>query len=262
MAIENNSFARLLERFESRALYTKQKGSLFEHALKVYLKNEPKYRDDLENVWLWDEWREAAGSDDFDPRQDYGVDLVAKRKTGETIAIQAKFYGKGASLPRSRLESFVSRLGTKEFDEGILVATVPITSAASDLLSELSKPVHTITFHDLERSQVNWDEFFQNDRIELKARQQLHDYQEAAVKDVLKGFKAADRGKLIMACGSAAAWPFTTAGPESNRASEGRHYRAPAVRDVFVLAFEVAKRFAWAQCVKSAEPPHTRGRGQ
>jgi predicted helicase len=202
MAVESNGFARLLERFESRALYTKQKGSLFEHAVKVYLKNEPKYRDELENVWLWEEWREVGGGDEFDPGHDYGVDLVARRKTGETIAIQAKFYDKGTSLPRNRLESFVSRLGTKQFDEGILVATVPTTAAASDLLREQSKTVHTITLHDLERSRVNWDEFFRNDRVELTPRQQLRDYQEAAVKDVLKGFKGADRGKLIMACGT------------------------------------------------------------
>ena len=202
MAAENNGFARLLERFEARALNTKQKGTLFERAVKVYLQNEPKHRDQFENVWLWDEWREIAGREDFDPGTDYGVDLVAKRRTGELVAVQAKFYGKATSLPRKRLESFIARLATRRFEEGILVATAAPTAEARALLGELSKDVNTITFHDLDRSCIRWDEYFRNERVELRAKQQLRGYQEAAVKDVLKGFKSADRGKLIMACGT------------------------------------------------------------
>ena len=200
--VDNNGFARLLERFEARALSTREKGTLFERAIKVYLGHEPKHRDEFEHVWLWDEWREAAGQEEFDPGPDYGVDLVAQRKTGELVAIQAKFYAKGTTLPRKRLESFIARLGTKHFAAGILVATVAPTADAQALLEAQSKPVNTITFHDLDRSCIRWEEFFRDERVELRQKQQLRDYQESAVRDVLKGFKGADRGKLIMACGT------------------------------------------------------------
>ena len=200
--VDNNGFARLLERFEARALSTREKGTLFERAIKVYLRHEPKHRDEFEHVWLWDEWREAAGQEEFDPGPDYGVDLVAQRKTGELVAIQAKFYAKGTTLPRKRLESFIARLGTKHFAAGILVATVAPTADAQALLEAQSKPVNTITFHDLDRSCIRWEEFFRDERVELRQKQQLRDYQESAVRDVLKGFKGADRGKLIMACGT------------------------------------------------------------
>ena len=202
MAAENNGFARLLERFEARALNTKQKGTLFERAIKVYLRHEPKHRDEFEHVWLWDEWREAAGQAEFDPGPDYGVDLVAQRKSGELVAIQAKFYAKGTTLPRKRLESFIARLGTKHFAAGMLVATVAPTADAQALLAAQSKPVNTITFHDLDRSCIRWEGFFRDERVELRPKQHLRDYQESAVRDVLKGFKGADRGKLIMACGT------------------------------------------------------------
>ena len=200
--VDNNGFARLLERFEARALSTREKGTLFERAIKVYLGHEPKHRDEFEHVWLWDEWREAAGQEEFDPGPDYGVDLVAQRKTGELVAIQAKFYAKGTTLPRKRLESFIARLGTKHFAAGILVATVAPTADAQALLEAQSKPVNTITFHDLDRSCIRWEEFFRDERVELRQKQQLRDYQESAVRDVLKGFKSAERGKLIMACGT------------------------------------------------------------
>ena len=200
--VDNNGFARLLERFEARALSTREKGTLFERAIKVYLRHEPKHRDEFEHVWLWDEWREAAGQEEFDPGPDYGVDLVAQRKTGELVAIQAKFYAKGTTLPRKRLESFIARLGTKHFAAGILVATVAPTADAQALLEAQSKPVNTITFHDLDRSCIRWEEFFRDERVELRPKQQLRDYQESAVRDVLKGFKSAERGKLIMACGT------------------------------------------------------------
>ena len=200
--VDNNGFARLLERFEARALSTREKGTLFERAIKVYLRHEPKHRDEFEHVWLWDEWREAAGQEEFDPGPDYGVDLVAQRKSGELVAIQAKFYAKGTTLPRNRLESFIARLGTKHFAAGILVATVAPTADAQALLEAQSKPVNTITFHDLDRSCIRWEEFFRDERVELRPKQQLRDYQESAVRDVLRGFKGADRGKLIMACGT------------------------------------------------------------
>jgi len=199
---DNNGFARLLERFDRQALSTREKGTLFERAIKVYLQNEPKHRDDFEHVWLWGEWREAAGQAEFDPGPDYGVDLVAQRKSGELVAIQAKFYAKGTTLPRKRLESFVARLGTKHFASGVLVATVAPTADAQALLGAQSKPVNTITFHDLDRSCIRWEQFFRNERVELRPKQQLRDYQEAAVRDVVKGFKSAERGKLIMACGT------------------------------------------------------------
>jgi predicted helicase len=69
-------FAKCLETFEPED--KAQKGSnshtkrkLFEHFVKWFLKNDPEWSTQVEEVWLWDDYLDKWG-------RDCGVDLVFK----------------------------------------------------------------------------------------------------------------------------------------------------------------------------------------
>ncbi len=61
-----------------------------------------------------------------------------------------------------------------------------------------------LRFQDLDDSAIDWSDFKINrpQDIKFKAKKKLRPHQTAARDDVQKGFKTADRGKLIMACGT------------------------------------------------------------
>lgn len=64
--------------------------------------------------------------------------------------------------------------------------------------------VTRLTVHDLDASPIDWSKFTlqRPQDLSLCARKQTREHQTAAIGDVMKGFAAADRGKLIMACGT------------------------------------------------------------
>lgn len=48
----------LLEKFRQNSQTEREKGNYFERLVKVYLLNEPIYKDLFNGqVWLWEEWR-------------------------------------------------------------------------------------------------------------------------------------------------------------------------------------------------------------
>jgi predicted helicase len=58
------------------------KGTQFEYFVKWFLKNDPEWSTQVDEVWLWDEYPDRWGPD-------CGVDLVFRHKNGETWAVQA-----------------------------------------------------------------------------------------------------------------------------------------------------------------------------
>ena len=86
----------LLATFRNTAKTEREKGNYFERLVKVYLQNEPLYRDMFSgNVYLWEEWRKHWMSlGNPDPQSDAGIDLVAVEDVADNpriFAIQAKF---------------------------------------------------------------------------------------------------------------------------------------------------------------------------
>ena len=59
-----------------------------------------------------------------------------------------------------------------------------------------------IDLHDLEASQIDWSRYQPKKPVVLKAKKTLRPHQESALKAVRSGLGTADRGKLIMACGT------------------------------------------------------------
>ena len=201
-----SALQNLLHTFRQTAVTEREKGNYFERLVKAYLVNEPYYRDLYAGrVWLWEEWRkEAAKRGLGDVGSDAGIDLVAETAdTNELHAIQAKFYDEDAQLNLKTFSTFLSQAGKKLYAHGLIFLTATkSTGHLRDALQGQKTPVNLVTLHDLEASQIDWAKYQPDAKPVLKPQKHLYPHQQHALDAVKAGLADADRGKLIMACGS------------------------------------------------------------
>jgi len=194
------SLQKLLDSYRQAAATEREKGTYFEELILCYLRNEATYRDLYSDVWTYSDWAKQQGLD----KRDTGIDLVAKTSgTGEYHAIQCKLYAEDYHLQKGDIDSFFTASGKKPFTHRIIIATTDKWSEhAEDALQNQQPPVSKIDLHDLENSQIDWSHYHAKSRPTLKAKKQLRDHQRFALEAVKRGLADADRGKLIMACGT------------------------------------------------------------
>ena len=206
----------LLQSFRDASQTEREKGNYFEKLVKVYLQNEPCYKDLFNGkVYLWEEWRKHWMSlGNSDPRSDAGIDLVAVEDIKDNpriFAIQAKFYAENAKLRKSDgIDSFLSTLGKQPFTDGMLFLTSYEASGhVIEAVQGRDKPVNIIDLFALENSKIDWaaykaqvDANLQNQAVQFKDTKTVRPYQADAINNVVSGLTTADRGKLIMACGT------------------------------------------------------------
>jgi predicted helicase len=191
---------KLLDTFRKAAVTEREKGTYFEELICGYLRNEATYRDLYSDVWPYGQWADLQGMD----KRDTGIDLVAKTQgTGEYHAIQCKMYAPDYRVQKSDIDSFFTASGKKPFTRRIIVATTNHWSEhAEDALFDQQPPVSKIDMFDLESSQIEWSKYQPKSAPVLKAKKQLREHQTAALNAAVHGLADADRGKLIMACGT------------------------------------------------------------
>jgi predicted helicase len=189
----------LLDHYRSLSLTEREKGTYFELLVQCYLKHEPCYADLYRDVWMYAEWARAEGQN----AHDVGIDLVARTHTGELHAVQCKLYAEKYSLQKGDIDSFFTASGKKCFSHRIIVTTTSTWSPhAEEALRDQQPPVTRIDLHDLEVSQIDWSRYQPKKAVVLKAKKTLRPHQDSALKAVKSGLRTADRGKLIMACGT------------------------------------------------------------
>lgn len=190
----------LLNNFRNAAASEREKGTYFEELILCYLRNEATYRDLYSDVWMYSDWAKLQGLDG----RDTGIDLVAKTSgTDEYHAIQCKLYAEDYKLQKGDIDSFFTASGKKPFTHRIIIATTDKWSEhAEDALQNQQPPVSKIDLHDLENSQIDWSHYHPKSKPILKAKKQLRDHQRFALDAVKRGLSVAERGKLIMACGT------------------------------------------------------------
>ena len=190
----------ILAEFRAAARDNRDLGDKFERLFANYLVTEPYYKDRFSQVWMWSEWPGRGN------KPDTGIDLVAEERDGSGLcAIQCKFYDPDTTIQKSHLDSFFATSARKPFTNRIVVTTSDKWSKhAENLLDDERVPSTRIRLLDLGESAIDWSHFSLSrpDRMRLREKKQPRPHQEAAIKDVLDGFKEADRGKLIMACGT------------------------------------------------------------
>jgi len=199
----------LLKTFRDTAKTEREKGTYFERLVKVYLQNEPMYKDMFGGkVYLWEEWRTHwMGLGNADPQSDAGIDLVAVEDVADNprvFAIQAKFYAEDAKIKKSDgIDSFLSALGKQPFTNGMLFLTsYEASHHVIEAVQGRDKPVNIIDLFALENSKIDWAEYAHKEKVSFKETKQVRDYQAKAIGNVIAGLKTANRGKLIMACGT------------------------------------------------------------
>lgn len=195
-----SALSTLLTTYRNAAVSEREKGTYFEELMITYLRNEATYRDLYSDVWTYADWAEQQGLD----KRDAGIDLIAKTHgTNELHAIQCKFYAEDYRVQKSDIDSFFTASGKSTFKHRIIVSTTANWSThAEDALQDQNPPVSKIDLNDLENSQIDWAKYQPGKAPVLQEKKSLRPHQTNALNAVVEGFKTAERGKLIMACGT------------------------------------------------------------
>ncbi|WP_349236169.1 type ISP restriction/modification enzyme [Cryobacterium sp. BB307] len=195
----------ILDELRSIAYDERDKGDRFERLMQSYLSTEPQYQQLYSDVWMWRDYPQRNG------RKDTGIDLVARaRDTGELTAIQCKFYDPATQVTKPMLDSFLAASsktyeGQAEFTARLVISTSDNWGVnAEDAVENQNPPVSRLRVQDLDDSSIDWSQFSLASPAELtkKAHKTPFPHQEKAIAKVVAGFESADRGKLIMACGT------------------------------------------------------------
>lgn len=192
---------KLLDTYRQASVTEREKGTYFEELICTYLRNEATYRDLYTKVWTYADWAREQGLD----ARDTGIDLVAQTQgTGEYHAIQCKFYAEDYRIQKGDIDSFFTASGKKPFTYRVIITTTTNWSEhAENALQDQQPPVSKIDLHDLENSQIDWAKYQPKKTPVLKAKKTLRNPDQTnALAKVEHGLQTADRGKLIMACGT------------------------------------------------------------
>lgn len=165
-----------------------EKGREFESLLAEWLPRIPE--TELEEVWRWPD-APSAIRERIAPRTkrtDTGIDLVAKRRDGGLVAIQAKCYGPDQKVDASELGTFALTTGNADLAGKWLVTTGRWT-------------------RNLERSAADWTlihapTHWSHVILQDKPKKSLDTQQREAFDATVKGLREHDRGTLVMACGT------------------------------------------------------------
>jgi predicted helicase len=191
---------QLLATFRTNSQTEREKGTYFEQLIVQYLKNEATYKDLYSEIYTYAQWAREHGKREVDT----GIDLIARtRGTNELHAIQCKFYDEDHCIQKKDIDSFFTASGKSDFAHRIIASTSSYWSKnAEDALNNQQIPVSVIDLHDLENSQIDWTQYQPDSKPVLKNKKELRNHQKRALAAVEKGLATAERGKLIMACGT------------------------------------------------------------
>lgn len=195
----------ILGEFRAVSFDERDKGDRFERLMQAYLTIEPQYAQLYSDVWMWSDYPQRGN------RRDTGIDLVARaRDTGELTAIQCKFFDPSTTVTKPMLDSFLAASsknldGKPEFAARLVISTSDNWGRnAEDAVENQNPPVQRLRVQDLDESSIDWEQFSfaRPGELTKKAAKEPFPHQVLAISKVIEGFQAADRGKLIMACGT------------------------------------------------------------
>ncbi|WP_334193894.1 DEAD/DEAH box helicase [Pararhodobacter sp.] len=191
----------LLQSYRDAALSEREKGTYFERLACAYLAHDPIQHEEYDGVWTWAEWARANGLS----ASDVGIDLVAKLRNEEGFAaIQCKFYAPRYRIQKADIDSFISASGKAPFVRRVVIDTTEVawSDNAEAMILGQAIPVVRLSLSHLRESKIDWTIFGIRGEAVLLDKKQLRPHQIEALEAVRDGLSKADRGKLIMACGT------------------------------------------------------------
>jgi predicted helicase len=204
------SFQKILEKYRQISYNQRDKGDKFERLMQRYLQTDPLYCDELQHVWLWDEFPYKAQLGGID----LGIDLVAEHINGGFWAVQCKCYAENSIIDKPKVDSFIATANRSFTDDaGTLhhfsyLLWISTTNKWGDNALETLKGQRVdigIIYQDiLEQSHVDWEKLEEGIHgIQAQtSKKSLREHQRQALESTHEYFKDHDRGKLIMACGT------------------------------------------------------------
>lgn len=202
------SFTDVLNKFRNEAFSERDKGTKFERLMKSYLMIAPEYTGKFKEIWLWE---------DFPYRKDFsgkdtGIDLVALTTDNDYWAIQCKCYAEDARINKDGVDSFLAtsskefyndQMQTTRFAYRLWISTTnKWNSEAERTIQNQNPPVLRIGLSELEEAPIDWNKLVNGNSNALNPKYPLREHQQTAMEKVHEYFQTADRGKLIMACGT------------------------------------------------------------
>lgn len=204
------SFNNILAKYRKISFSERDKGARFERLMQAYLLTDPQYAYRFKKVWLWEEF---PGKNDLGGG-DTGIDLVALTIDGDYWAIQCKCYQETSLIDKPAVDSFLStssrtfkneELKTVGFSHRLWISTTNKWGPnATQAIKNQHPPLSRIHLHDLQEAPVDWEKMESGIHGEIAriTERNLRDHQKEALDKTHQTFKSADRGKLIMACGT------------------------------------------------------------
>lgn len=191
----------LLQSYRDAAVTEREKGTYLERLACAYLTADPVQAEEYSQVWTWSDWAAQHGWNG----KDVGIDLVAELRNEQGYAaIQCKFYGTRHRIQKADIDSFISASGKAPFVRRVVIDTteVPWGTNAEEMIAGQIIPVVRLSLTHLRESPIDWTIFGIRGETVLSAKKSLRSHQIEALEAVRIGLAEADRGKLIMACGT------------------------------------------------------------
>lgn len=204
-------FEKVIDRYRNQSHSEADKGKRFERLMQAMLRTIPPYCNELQQVWLWNEFpfRQSISLHDI------GIDLVAQTNDNHYWAIQCKCYRAHAKIDKEAVDTFLAT-SSRSFkdDDGNLhyfsfrlwIDTTDggFTSHAAESFSGQAIPASVLQLAELAEMPVDWEELDKgiSGTKAITKHKHLLDHQKDALDEALRYYQEHDRGKLIMACGT------------------------------------------------------------
>lgn len=190
------TFDDILRYIRSSSKNTVELGTRFEKITKEFLETDSQYKKRFKKVYLWKNWKYNDGPDT-------GIDMVAEQVDGNWCAIQCKCYDDNGNLDLKTLGTFFAKATSiekkhKKKVNTLLVYTGDRTTANADRVIN-DHHCQVLDQAKFRNSSIIWDKF---PKLHSKKPKELKPHQEFALSNVTIGFKKANRGKMVMACGT------------------------------------------------------------
>jgi predicted helicase len=209
----------LLQTYRDAARTEREKGTYFERFAIAYLTHDPIQLEQYEQVQTFKDWADANGWD----ARDTGIDLVAKLRDEDGFAaIQCKFYDAAYRIRKEDIDSFISASGKAPFKRRVIIDSTEKawSENAETMIRGQAIPVLRINLSEMQESPIRWETFAAKGEVVLADKKKLREHQQDALREVRAGLAEADRGKLIMACGTGKT--FTSLKIAEDLAGEGK----------------------------------------
>ncbi len=162
-----------------------------------FLKTDPLWANQIDGVWLWDDYPKRS---EWGP--DNGVDIILHHANGERWAVQAKCFSPNNYLSKEELNSFIADSSDDRFQEKLLISSTNKIGPNADRLLTRHKVIRFL-LKDLRDSDINFPISIEklNEVIPVK-KFDPKPHQLNAINNVLNGLNDANKGQVLMACGS------------------------------------------------------------